>query len=469
MTGMAVLRDKWANLKLRTKLILTFLVTILAVSTVITAVIGFSTKMFFVAFVQQHNNMRKAEFKAYFEDYYRRNQQSWEGIQEIIAEPTVHRPKIFSREMPSIDRIIVVGTDGLVIADSEGTENIGKPSPKLDIQIEVDIEFDNKPVGKVIIGANPPPAVAVLQEQFFNSVLSASILASVVAIVLAIWLALQFSRRISIPLVSLTEAAGKLADKEFKYRLFIPAKDEIGTLAKAFNSMADAIEQNEQIRNNLVADVAHELRTPVTIIRGTLESLQAGVLEPSQEVIVSLHDEVLRLSRLINELQEISLAESGKLVLNISEINPVDIVEKVVNNFKGPASAKGIEIRLAVALAEGRIEADYDRIVQVLANLLSNAIRHTPAGGQIEVALAESGSDLCISVTDSGPGISPEDLPYIFDRFYRGSKARSRVDGGSGLGLSIARSLVEIHHGRIEALSSPGAGSVFTVYLPRSE
>lgn len=182
-----------------------------------------------------------------------------------------------------MDRIILLNAQGTVVADSDGNKTIGNASPQLDNQNITEIYVENKFVGKVILGGNPPPGMVTLEQRFFQSVINATIIASIIAILLAVSLALQFSRRISIPLVSLTEAARKLAEKDFKYRLFISAQDEIGVLAKAFNTMAEAIEKNELVRNHLVADVAHELRTPITILRGNLESLQAGVLEPSQE------------------------------------------------------------------------------------------------------------------------------------------------------------------------------------------
>ena len=467
MAGILGLQEKWANLKLQSKLILTFIFIILTVTVVMTTIVGLSTKVFFDAFVRQHNEMRSQELKRYFADYYYSNDKSWDGIQKILLEPPRQQSRTFNRGSGNIDRIILTGPDGLVIADSKDGQTIGQTVPNLENQITEEIHESGNLVGKMILGVNPPRGMLTLEPRFSKSVTYAIAVAGVIAILLAIGLALQFSRRISIPVVSLTKAAEKLAGKDFKYRLFIPARDEIGSLARAFNSMADAIEENEQIRNHLVADVAHELRTPVTIIRGTLESLQAGVMEPSEEVIVSLHDEILRLSRLITDLQDISLAESGNMLLKLQDTEPVEILDRMVSNFRGHALSNNIELRSNVSEITGRISVDGDRIIQALSNILTNAIRHTPPGGKIELSLTENEEAVMFLVADTGPGIHNEDLPHIFDRFYRGSQSRNRIDGGSGLGLAIAKSLVAIHGGNITVDCPPDGGSVFTISLPK--
>lgn len=469
MNSLMSLHKRWSNLKLRTKIIITFLLVVLSVVLVLTTIIGFSTKVFFVKYVSNHSDMIASQWSENLGAYYTQNNKSWNGAERLFLDTPSFRMRGMNRGMMPVDRIVVVDENDKVVADSDSNETIGKTPPELEYQAEEEIIVNNKGVGKVILGVSPPPGMATLEQSFFSSVISATIVASIIAVLLAIVLALQFSRRISIPLVYLTEAAKKLAEKDYKHRLRITAQDEIGTLAGAFNTMADAIEKNEQIRSHLVADVAHELRTPITIIRGNLESLQAGVLEPTQEVIVSIHDEILRLSRLINDLQEITLAESGNLILNYTKVNAVDLLTRVVNNFKGSASVKNIEMNLTVPKQEYLIEIDEDKIIQVLSNIINNAIRHTPVGKKINVSLAGSDEIVNLSVADEGPGINSEDLPFIFDRFYRGSKSRNRSDGGAGLGLAIAKSLVEAHGGKIEVRCIPGGGSIFTITLSKAK
>lgn len=464
----AGVKTKLADSKLQTKLVLAFLLVVATGILVVTGVISYSTKVFFNEYVHQNIGFRAAHWSNSFESYYTKNNRSWKGVQKFLSEQTALQHQGFRRGMMPVERVVLTDNKSVVLADSDGT-GLGKKTPRLTRQTEASIEVDGRIVGKVILGMSPPLGVTSLEQRFFESVIGATVLACLIAAIFAVSLAIHFSRRISIPLVSLIEAVKKLTEKDFKYRLFMPSKDEIGTLANAFNTMADAIDKNEQIRNHLIADVAHELRTPITIIRGNLESIQAGVLEPSQEVIVSMHDELLRLSRLINDLQEISLAESGKLLLRCKMTNVNELLRKVVNSFRVSASDKEIEINLKLPEKEYLLDIDEDRVVQVLSNIISNAIRHTPTGEKINISLEEKEENLiCFSVTDSGKGINVEDMPYIFERFYRGSRSRNRADGGTGLGLAIAKSLTEAHGGEIMVHCPPIGGSVFTVCLPKS-
>lgn len=468
MSVFAFFKMKWTDSKLHTKLVLAFLLVVATGIIVVTGVISYSTEIFFNEYVRQNIGLRAAHWSSSFESYYIKNNRSWSGVQKLLNEENSYQRRGFRKGMMPVERVILTDENGIVLADSDGT-GIGQKPPKLTRKSEAVIDIDGKTVGKVILGMSPPPGVVSLEQRFFESVIGATVLACLIAAILAVSLAVYFSRRISIPLVSLTEAAKRLTDKDFKYRLLIPSKDEIGVLANAFNIMADAIDKNEQIRNHLLADVAHELRTPITIIRSNLEALQAGVIEPSQEVIVSLHDEVLRLSRLINDLQEISLAESGKLSLSCKMTNTNELLRKVVNIFKFSASDKEIEINLNLPEAEYLLNIDEDRIFQVLSNIISNAIRHTPVGEKIYISLEEKEVNLiCFSVADRGKGINVKDMPYIFERFYRGSKSRNRIEGGTGLGLAIAKSLTEAHGGEIMVQCPSAGGSIFTVCLPKS-
>ncbi len=467
MAVIAFLKTKWSDSKLQTKLALVFLLIVAVGIAVVTGVISYSTKVFFNDYVRYNIGFRAEQWSNNFASFYERNNRSWNGVQEMFSGQAQFQHRGNKRGMMPVERVILTNNSSIVIADSNGT-SLGQKLPKMTRTTEAVVDINGETVGKVILGMNPPPGMMSLEQQFFKSVINATVSACLIAAILAVSLALYFSRRISIPLVSLTEAAKRLEGKNYQYRLNVFSGDEIGTLSKAFNAMADAIEKNEQIRNHLIADVAHELRTPITIIRGNLESIQAGVLEPSQEVIVSLHDELLRLSRLISDLQEISLAESGKLLLNYKKVNANNLCKKVVNNFRESASEKEIEINVNFPENEIILEMDEDRIIQVLSNILSNAIRHTPFSKRIDVSLTErEENQICFSVADSGNGIKSEDIPYIFERFYRGNKSRNRADGGIGLGLAIAKSMVEAHEGKIQVYCPPSGGSVFIVFLPK--
>jgi signal transduction histidine kinase len=270
-------------------------------------------------------------------------------------------------------------------------------------------------------------------------------------------------------------------------RVRVRSGDEIGQLAHAFNAMADGLERQEHLRRNMVTDVAHELRTPLTNIRGYLEALRDGVAQPTPSTIESLHEEALLLNRLVDDLQELSLAEAGQLRLAPRPAALAEIVERVAGALRPTASGKGICIKLDLPPELPLVLADPERVGQIVRNLLANAITHTPPGGSVAVSAAAMSQDketrrqgawndrplqvplspcLLVSVRDTGPGIAPEHLPNIFERFYRADGSRARATGGVGLGLAIVRQLVAAHGGRVWAESEPGAGACFRFTLP---
>jgi len=241
----------------------------------------------------------------------------------------------------------------------------------------------------------------------------------------------------------------------------------VGELARAFNQMADSLERQEQSRRQLVTDVAHDLRTPLTNIRGQLEALQDGLLQPTPEVVASLHEEVMFLSRLVVDLQDLSLAEAGKLRLDLQALQVSSEIRQVLQALMPGPSAGGPVVEtdlpeLPLALA------DPARFRQIVRNLLSNAWTHTPDGGRILVRAQEVGEEIEICVEDTGPGIAPEHLPHIFERFYRGDSSRDRKTGGAGLGLAIVKHLVTMQRGRVWANSRPGKGTSFLFTVPKA-
>jgi signal transduction histidine kinase len=233
-----------------------------------------------------------------------------------------------------------------------------------------------------------------------------------------------------------------------------------------FNDMAAALRRDEQLRQQMMADIAHELRTPVAVMRGQAEALQDGIFPLTVENLAPIHDQTLLLGRLINDLRDLALAEADQLPLDLTEMSLLPLARRVVSAFQPQALAEGLRLEGQWPASLPNVCADAQRIEQVLGNLLSNAIRYTPAGGAVTVRLwTEAGQVLC-AVSDTGPGISPTDLPHVFDRFYRVDKARSRAEGGSGLGLSIAHRLAQAHEGALTAQSVLGQGSTFTLRLP---
>jgi signal transduction histidine kinase len=241
----------------------------------------------------------------------------------------------------------------------------------------------------------------------------------------------------------------------------------VGELGSAFNSLAETLARNERLRRDLVNDVAHELRTPLTNIRCHVEAMLDGLAEPGPETLASLHEETLLLNRLLDDLRDISLAEAGQLQLSPGPCAVVPELERAVKLHLPAAESKGIAIDLDAPADLPEVHADTSRLAQILRNLLSNAIRHTPAGGRIAVRARAEGTGVVIEVEDNGPGIAPEHLPHIFERFYRADASRDRQSGGAGLGLAIVKHLAEAQGGAVSAESVPGRGARFTVRLTR--
>ncbi|MEU9479298.1 HAMP domain-containing sensor histidine kinase [Streptomyces sp. NPDC048191] len=265
------------------------------------------------------------------------------------------------------------------------------------------------------------------------------------------------------PLRALTEAAQQ--PPELHVRVPVTTRDETGILAEAFNDLTERRARLEAQRRAMVSDIAHELRSPLTNIRGWLEVVRDGVVEPDPPLLDSLHEEALVLQRIIDDLQDLAAADAGTLRLHREPLRAADLLEQVGAAHRVAADAGDVTLRTE---ADGTawLDADPVRMRQALGNLVSNALRHTPADGTVTLAARREGADVVLTVSDTGTGIAPEDLPHVFDRFWRAEKSRSRRTGGSGLGLPIVRHLVAAHGGTADAASEPGAGSVFTLRLP---
>jgi signal transduction histidine kinase len=280
-----------------------------------------------------------------------------------------------------------------------------------------------------------------------------------------------FSSRVSRPLSRLTHAARAMAAGDLSVRVGNCAVREINELSQAFNTMAASIAGADQQRRQLTADVAHELRTPLSIIRGRLEGLQDGVYDATPEQIAVLLDETAQLERLIEDLRLLALADAGQLPLYRTALRPERLLHEVERSFSHQALTCGVTLSVRPGIDLPAMQADPQRLEQVLDNLVGNALRYTPAGGAVVVSAwneaASNGSPrVGIAVADTGIGISEQDLPHVFDRFYRADRARSRSSGGAGLGLAIAKRIVDAHGGRIWAHSTPGHGTMVAFSLP---
>lgn len=270
------------------------------------------------------------------------------------------------------------------------------------------------------------------------------------------------------PLGQIFSAIDSVAEGDLSVRVPDDNSPQFQELIKRFNKMVIELQRAEQQRRNLTADIAHELRTPLHIIQGNLEGILDGVYQPSADHINNTLDETRLLSRLVNDLQTLSLAETGQLPLHPTRFLLADLMQDLTTSFSSQAAAEGIELRTHISNTGMELSADYDRLNQVLSNLISNALRHTPRGGQISIDAAwENGEQqtVTIHVKDSGQGIPAEDLPFIFDRFWRGDRSRTGR-ANSGLGLAITKQLVQAHGGTIDVQSKINEGTVFTITLP---
>jgi len=309
-----------------------------------------------------------------------------------------------------------------------------------------------------------------LEETFLASVHDSLIWVGLAILAVGLVASYALARSITIPLRNLSQAAEQIAQGNFEQTVPIETKDEVGHLAAIFNRMAEVLVTNTKLRRQLLANIAHELRTPLAVIQGHLEGMIDGVIEPSKEQLSSLHEEAIRLNRLIKELRDLSLAEVRQLALEKGPADINQLISRVVTMLRPMADEKNIQIGCFLAKDIPNVIVDNDRMNQVFYNILVNAIRYSPVQSAVQVTTSleerENGQWLTVSIKDNGPGIAAEDVPYVFDHFYRGDKSRDRKGGGSGLGLAIVKQLVEIHGGQVAVNSEVGNGSIFEVLLP---
>jgi signal transduction histidine kinase len=316
-----------------------------------------------------------------------------------------------------------------------------------------------------VLAAGALPPLGGLEQRYLNrtnlGLLYAALGASVVALILGIVLARALTR----PIRALTAAIHAMAGGQLKQSVPVTSKDELGELAAAFNQMSADLDRLLKARRQMTADIAHDLRNPLTVIGGYMESIREGVLKPTPERLDAIQAEVLHLQRLVEDLRTLSQADAGELVLNREAVSVPALLEQAAQSYRMLAEKQGIAMSVQADPALPSIQVDPDRLARVLGNLISNSLRYTPAGGQVVLrAQPENSRHVRIAVADTGNGIAPEALPYVFDRMYRADAARSSEE--SGLGLAIAKSIVEAHGGSIVAESALGRGTTMTIVLP---
>lgn len=440
------------------KLVLAFIgVSFLSVA-IIVLVIRWSTNKEFYKFVLDTNQANLVSTLAY---YYEENQ-GWSGLQidQLISDG--RQP--FRLGNHQQQHFAIADANGMVVAGNGGYHT-GQMLAQSDLKSGIPIQVNNANVGTLLLqnfnfNANPREAQFL---QTMNGLLWISGIGTVIiALILGVWL----SRTLTRPVRELTAATHAVSLGKLGVKVPVRSRDELGDLALAFNRMNSELERSLTLRKQMTADIAHELRTPLSLILGHAEAVHDGVLPPSIKSYEVIREEALRLEHLIDDLRVLSLADAGELSLTVQPASIQNWLEEIRARYEQQARSKNIQLDLRIEADLPEIDIDRARMTQVLTNILDNALRYTPEGGVISLAASREKDFLKLSIQDSGPGIAREDLERIFDRFYRTDPSRQRLDGGSGLGLAIAKSLVERHHGTIKAESLTGSGLRIEILLP---
>jgi signal transduction histidine kinase len=439
---------------LRFRLVASFALVILVTIGAVFFFINQATQGEIRRFGEHVDRMRIDRMEMELSRYYL-HQGGWEGIQPFVEQ----WGNLYGQ------RIILTDASGTAVADSEGDllgELYDSDSPGRSLSPP----WQADAIGTLYITPKSSPELDLSSLQILIRAIGRFFVwGALIAVAIALVVTFLLSRRILAPVKALTLAARRLGKGDFSQRVQFKDRSEVGELAQTFDSMAGDLERAEQLQHNMVADIAHELRTPLSNIRGYLEAIRDGVAKADEDTIRSIDEEAALLSRLVDDLQELSLAEAGELKLVCQAEDVSRLIMQAVATEQARATAKGLSLSIEMPHGLPAVSIDSQRISQVLRNLLDNAVAHTE-DGSVTVAVTQQDNRVEISVADTGEGIPEEDLPNIFDRFYRVDKSRTRATGGSGLGLTIAKYLVEAHGGRIEAQSEKGKGSRFSFTVP---
>ncbi|MFN8474938.1 MAG: ATP-binding protein [Anaerolineae bacterium] len=455
------------------KLTLAFLLVGLVGAILVAVLVAQQTRTEFDRF-RQSLEQDQALMVSALGDYYR-TKGSWDGVDGYLASSSLLAFPSRGMALLDADRAVVIGNRPFPV---------GQTPPPSVLDTATPITVNGQTVGYVLFdpgaerppgapgdnprrGGNPPPGGGPTPDvQFLQRVTWASAISAIIAALMALALGILLARSLTRPIRELTAATKVMASGKFDQRVAVRSRDEIGQLAESFNQMSADLERASQTRKQMTADLAHDLRTPLSILRGYTEGLQDGRIEGSAALYAVMHGEVEHLQRLVEDLRLLSLADAGELRLNRRAVDPRALLERTGLAYMVQAQQQGLELRVEAPDDLPSIYVDTDRMTQVLNNLVSNALRHT-SHGQVTLSAAAQGGRVQLRVSDTGSGIEPDDLPFVFDRLYRVDKARQRTDDtSSGLGLAIAKAIVEAHDGTISVESVRGQGTTFTMILP---
>ena len=445
------------------KLILAFLAISLLSVVLIVLFARYTTSQEFRRFTETND---RSAFAEALEDYYLANG-SWSGIERAdlfrrYPAPNEVRPPDRYNPLTITDqygRVIRAGSD----------HHLGDTVPPEQIAGGTPIQVDGQTVGYLIFA--PPPFEADSPERdFLNRTTQFLVYSALAAAGIALLLGILLSRTLTSPIRELTRATHAVSEGDLSQQVPVRSNDELGELAQAFNKMSNELSRSVNARKQMTADIAHELRTPLSLILGHAEAVHDGVLPPTRENFEIIREEAARLEHLINDLRILSLADAGELSINPQTVEPERLLQEVASLYQYQTQRENISIDLDIAPALPALQVDPGRMTQVLTNIVDNALRHTPEGGRIVLSARETNDQIELAIQDNGPGLRAEDLARVFERFYRTDTSRQREDGslgGSGLGLAIARSIVQAHDGQIFAESEPGKGLTVVILLPK--
>lgn len=461
---MSALNSLWVRLTL------TFTLVILIVVGAIAFLINRTTNTEFQQYIT------RSEVTAYGMEQlaaYYQSQGSWSGVEALLKNgvvisgsrwPDARRPGLPEFRLP----VVLADASGKVVFDGTGT-SAGKRLSAQDLRDAIHITASDgaQVLGYLLIAAPAVQSLGSPEQRFLDRTRRILILGAALAVALGLAMGALMSHSLTAPLQRLAAAARDVAHGNLGKQVEVEGSAEVAEVSRAFNEMTAALEKGEKLRQNMVADVAHELRTPLTVIQGNLRALLDDVYPLEKVEIGRLYDETRLLSRLVDDLRELAQAEAGQLRFNMQPTDIAGVLRAAVAKFEPAAESKSLRIALQTESNLPPVTADPDRLTQVMNNLMTNALRHTPEGGSIAISAVTMEDTVEVSVTDTGEGIAAQDLPHIFDRFWRADRSRSRIGGGSGVGLAIARAVVEAHGGQIHATSDgPEKGSIFRFTLP---
>lgn len=396
---------------------------------------------------------------------------SWQGVESLLSiqQRGQGRGQSGMGMMQGVmnQRIRLANAEGEVIFDTLDPD----PDERLsnsDLSRAFPLQYNENTVGYLLLEGGM--GFSQNDERLLLSRLTRSaILAGVIAGILALALAILLAYRLLKPVRELTTAAENLAAGDLSQRVAVNSRDEMGTLGRTFNQMAGSLQQAEESRRAMTADIAHELRTPLAVQRAHLEALQDGIYPMDSQNLEPILEQNQQLTRLVDDLRTLALADAGQLELELVQTDLTPLVKRVAERFSPQAEL--LQVRISVSALQHCPQASIDpgRVEQILANLISNSLRHTPQGGKITLTVACQTDTIVISVRDSGVGIPDDALPHVFERFYRADKSRSREEGGTGLGLAIARQLAQAQGGELTAGNQPQGGAVFILSLPSTK